>query len=109
MDKADVKIKQTASQTWCLIRLLPFMIGKKVSVGNLHWEVFLMLRDIVEEIFRPVSNMSLTYVLDDMVSSHHQLYLEVSIEHLLWETVQWRTRKHFREDEQAIKSCSCWS
>lgn len=79
MDKADVKIKQTASQTWCLMRLLPFMVGKKVSVGNEHWEVFLLLRDIVEEIFRPVTSESFTYVLDDMVSSHHQLYLEVSI------------------------------
>lgn len=79
MEKGDVKIKQTASQMWCLIRLLPLMIGEYVPQGDRRWEVYLMLRDIVEHLFNPVTTEASTYVLETMVRDHHQSFLMVCI------------------------------
>lgn len=47
------KIKQTASQTWCLMRLLPLIIGSSIPEGNEYWELFLSLMDICEITFAP--------------------------------------------------------
>lgn len=77
MDRGEVKIKQTASQTWCLMRLLPFMIGNVIPEGNAEWEVFLTLRDIMEHIVCPLVTEAATYVLEGLVQEHHILYLEV--------------------------------
>ena len=38
-------IKQNAGRMWCLLRLLPLMVGDK------YWQFFLQLKDIVEVVF----------------------------------------------------------
>uniref|UniRef100_A0A224YW03 Enspm-3 dr n=1 Tax=Rhipicephalus zambeziensis TaxID=60191 RepID=A0A224YW03_9ACAR len=43
--------KGTASQKWCLFRFLSLMLGDDVPELNEHWEVYLLLRRIVDLIF----------------------------------------------------------
>lgn len=78
VDKGEVKIRQTASQTWCLLRLLPFMIGNLVPERNPKWEVILYLREIVDHIFSPYDTIASTYALADLIETHHTEYLKVS-------------------------------
>ena len=54
-------IKQNAGRTWCLLRLLPLMIGPKIPANDEHWNFFLSLKDIVELVFAP--RMALGHVL----------------------------------------------
>jgi hypothetical protein len=64
-------IKQNAGRTWCLLRLLPLMIGHKVmpnSCVNTFWTFLLELRAIVELIFAP------------RLAIGHVLYLKTKIE-----------------------------
>lgn len=71
-------MKQTASQMWCLIRLLPFMIGGFIPEDDAKWEIFLTLRDIMEHILCPLITTAGTYELEGLIQQHHTLYLEVS-------------------------------
>jgi len=47
-------IKQNASQMWCLILFLPFLIGNFISEGESHWKLFLLLKEICSILFAPV-------------------------------------------------------
>ena len=66
-------MRQTASQIWCLLRLLPFMIGSKVPENDEKWDVFLQLKDIVEYMFCPALTEASTYVLEWMIESHREI------------------------------------
>ncbi|KAJ8022037.1 hypothetical protein HOLleu_39411 [Holothuria leucospilota] len=49
--KTDVnqfKVKQTAVQCWCFLRLFPVMFGSVVPVDDKIWSVLLLLADVVE-------------------------------------------------------------
>lgn len=43
----------TASTNWCLLRLLPILIGSKVPIKNEYWQFLLDLKELVEIIFAP--------------------------------------------------------
>lgn len=77
LDKGVIKIKQTASQVWCLLRTLPLIIGEYIPEKDDMWAIFLMLRDITELLFCPVMTESLTYVVEHLVELHHEAYLKV--------------------------------
>ena len=77
IEKGEAKMRQTASQMWCLLRLLPFMIGSKVPENDEKWDVFLQLKDIVEYMFCPALTEASTYVLEWMIESHHDAFLQV--------------------------------
>ncbi|RXN38661.1 sterile alpha motif domain-containing 3-like protein [Labeo rohita] len=42
-----------AHENWCLIRLLPFLIGSYVPEGDNTWEVLMLLKDIIELVVAP--------------------------------------------------------
>lgn len=50
---ADKKIRQSASQCWCLLRLLPFIIGHLIPENNEFWTFLLELIDITELLCAP--------------------------------------------------------
>lgn len=41
-------LKGTASQKWCLFRLLPLIFGSSIPEGNKHWSLYLAFREIVD-------------------------------------------------------------
>lgn len=79
MDKGVIKIKQTASQVWCLLRTLPVIIGECIPENDEMWAIFLLLRDITELLFCPIMTESLTYVVEHLVELHHEAYLKVCV------------------------------
>lgn len=66
-----------AHENWCLLRLLPFLIGPKVPEHEPVWQVLLDLKQIVELVVSPLhSEESITY-LESKISDHRQRYQEV--------------------------------
>ena len=53
-------IQQTASQTWCLLRLFPLMVGQLVPSGDAKWEVLMKLLDVIE--FASMQNIQIGQV-----------------------------------------------
>ena len=89
-------IKQTASQTWCLIRFLPQLIGERVPVDHKGWHLYLMLRTIMDFVFAPKITISATFMLDGLMEDHHSMFMEVcstcSKNSLFTENLQQRER-----------------
>ena len=73
----DGAFRQTATQTWCLLRLLPLMIGDLVPEGNKHWELLLSLLSCMELIFSPELTQGAIISLKNLIHDHHCLYLEL--------------------------------
>ena len=67
-----------ASQTWCLIHLLPLMIGDLIPEDNSYWGCFLILLDIVDFVCAPETTVCVAGYLRDLIKEHHvkfrQLY-----------------------------------
>ncbi|XP_071820322.1 uncharacterized protein [Apostichopus japonicus] len=63
------KVKQNAIQTWCLLRLLPLMVGKHVPVGDNIWKLLQLIADVVELVVAPHTNVVLSEFLADLIES----------------------------------------
>ena len=47
------QISVSASESWCLFRLLPFIIGDVVAEDNYAWKMYMLLADIFDIIMAP--------------------------------------------------------
>lgn len=47
------RLPGSASERWCLFRLLPLIIGHHIPEGNAHWELYLLCRDVGDVILSP--------------------------------------------------------
>lgn len=77
------KIKQNAGRTWCLLRLLPLMVGSFVPADNEYWNFLLELKDIVELAFAPKISTCHVMSLCTKVQDHLQSFLELFQRRLL--------------------------
>ncbi|PIK60815.1 hypothetical protein BSL78_02296 [Apostichopus japonicus] len=68
---------QNAAQMWCLIRHVAVMLGDLVPEGDEHWELLLALLDCLDIIFSPIISNGDTKYLSELISDHHQLFLEL--------------------------------
>lgn len=94
ISKSDLRnlegsMRQSASQMWCLLRLLPTMIGDLIPQGNKHWELLLLLLLCMEFIFSPSLTVSATLYLSKIIEEHHSLFLE------LYPHLHLRPKHHF--------------
>ncbi|XP_065281874.1 uncharacterized protein [Dermacentor albipictus] len=64
-------LKGTASQKWCLFRLLPQIFGSSIPEGNKDWEVYLLLREILD------------MFLSDRLPLQSLSYLEIKVQEFL--------------------------
>ena len=55
---ASGRVRQTAAQAWCLVRLFPLLIGSKVPKDCEVWACLLKLLDLMELIFSHVHTVS---------------------------------------------------
>lgn len=67
-------VKQTASQMWCLIQVLPFLIGDVVSPTSQHWHLFILLKEICSIVFAPVVTYGLAAFLKELIIEHHTMF-----------------------------------
>jgi len=69
-----------ASQTWCLMRLLPIIIGDRIPSDNPYWLNFLRLLELIDYISAPETTREIAGYLRDLIQDHHicfkQLYPE---------------------------------
>ena len=67
----DRKLGQKAAQMWCLIRMLPLIIGDRVPHGNATYEVLLLLLQCMDIIYAPTIHVSQTVYLKHLIHDHH--------------------------------------
>jgi len=71
------RIKQNAGRMWCLLRLLPLMIGRLVPDSDLHWCFLIELKCIVEMIFSHKISECHTAFMVLKVQDHLAAYQEL--------------------------------
>lgn len=69
--QSNAPLKGTASQKWCLFRLLPQIFASKVPEGNKDWEVYLLFREVTD------------LLLSDQLPSDSLVYIEMKIQEFL--------------------------
>lgn len=61
----------TASQTWCMIRLLPLMIGDLIPSEDPYWDNYLRLISIVDYVCAPETTIDIAGHLRTLIAVHH--------------------------------------
>lgn len=82
-------MRQSAAQMWCLLRLLPTMIGDLIPEHSKEWKLLLLLLSCMEFIFSPSLTVEATLYLAKIIEEHHSLFLELYPHHHL------RPKHHF--------------
>lgn len=73
----NFQLKQTESQMWCLVRLLPLVIGSEIPEGNEVWNVIPNLLDMIEYICAPSFDQATVIYMKSIVEDFWQYYLQV--------------------------------
>ena len=72
-----------ASRIWTLARCLPVMIGDHIPQGEVHWEHFLQLLEILEIVFSSVVSQNtaayLQVLIESNLTSFKELYRSVTV------------------------------
>lgn len=72
-----------ASQTMCLLKNITLIFGDVVSEEDEHWNLLLLLLDIVKIIFSPSITEGVTVYLRYLIEEHHKLFKELYPTHNL--------------------------
>jgi len=88
-----------AHENWCLLRLLPFIIGKLVPSDEPAWQVILDLKDIAELVVAPVHCLESIAYLECKISEHRERYQELFPEQKLL------PKHHFLEHYPEMIKC----
>lgn len=76
-------VRQTASQMWCLLQVLPFLVGDFINREDQFWHLFILLREICSIIFAPVVSVGLAVFLKQLIIDHHTLYKKLFCQNLI--------------------------
>lgn len=82
-------IKQNAAEMWCLMRVLPLMVGDLIPENDDHWELLLSLCEIMAIVFAPAITSEATYYLQHLIADHLELFKE------LFPEARVRPKQHF--------------
>ncbi|CAL9691333.1 unnamed protein product [Knipowitschia caucasica] len=80
-----------AHENWCLLRMMPLMIGDKVPEDDPAWEVLMTLRDVVELVMAPLHTDESIGYMESKISEHRYRFLKVFPEEKV------RPKHHFLE------------
>ncbi len=70
-------VNQSSAQMWCLLRMLPCMIGPKVPEDNLYFRLLLLLDQITEYVFAPALLESHCAYIHSLIQQHNTLFKEL--------------------------------
>ena len=73
-DQQKHNLNQKAAQMLCLVKILPFLIGDRVPVGDPMWSLYLLLRDIMDLVFADTCTVGDSVYLKCKVDDHHSLF-----------------------------------
>ncbi len=71
---ANFRMKQTASQCWCFLRLLPLFVSEWVPSDDTCVQLLVDLLDIVDLICAPVISPGEVHFLNDLISQFMRVY-----------------------------------
>lgn len=63
-----------AHENWCLLRLLPLIVGKLVPIDEPAWQVILYLKDIADLVVAKVHTLESIAYLECTISDHRKCY-----------------------------------
>lgn len=73
----DHTIPQKAVQTWCLLRVLPFLVSDIVPENDKYIKLIILLNKINEIVFAPKVSYVLLAYLNELIRDHEALFLEL--------------------------------
>ena len=68
------KIRQTASQMWLLVRILPILLGDLVPRDDSNWQCFSKLLNICEMCVSPEISTDTVAYLEILIEEHHEQF-----------------------------------
>ncbi|XP_070516623.1 uncharacterized protein [Cardiocondyla obscurior] len=71
-----------SSEMVFLIKHLGILIGDLVPINNKVWEVYIILQEIINIIMSSTITVATTHLLENLISEHHSLYIEIFEESL---------------------------
>lgn len=77
LNESDHKLGQKAAQMACLLRMLPFLIGDKVPLGNVYYELLLLLLRCLDIILAVPVRLPHVFYLKHLVNEHHAHFKEI--------------------------------
>ena len=87
-----IHFKHVAAQMWCLIRLLPLLIGDKVPETCPHWQNYLLCTT-VDYLLAPVLSLDSVAHLRMIINHHHigfsEFYPSCRITHYIIHYPEW--------------------
>ncbi|KAE8739116.1 hypothetical protein FOCC_FOCC015392 [Frankliniella occidentalis] len=67
-------LRQSAAQTWCFLRVFPFLVGSKVPHDDPHLKLIVLLKRISEIIFSTAVSEDDLQNLSQLIKEHHNLF-----------------------------------
>ena len=74
LDDLSNDLGLNAIQSWCLLRNVPLLFGDLVEKNDSHWNVLLLLLQIVNIVFAPFVTEGMTVSLKYLIVEHHTLF-----------------------------------
>jgi len=75
-------LKMSASEMYCFVRYLSLIVGDLVPEDLKMWQVYTILRQIVDIVFSKTIKFNDINLLKVLISEHHELYMQVFNTHL---------------------------
>lgn len=66
-----------AHENWCLLRLLPLLVGPKMQEEEQAWQLLMTLKDVVELVMSPTHSEESIGLLDSLISEHRHRFCSV--------------------------------
>ena len=63
-----------AIQSWCILRNTPLIFGDVVERDNNHWNLLLLLIQIVDIVFSPILTDGMICYLKHLICDHHNMF-----------------------------------
>ena len=77
LDGSEIKVKQKAAKISCLFRMLPFLIADKIPDDDEHWELYLLLSQIIDIVNSTFITLSHIGQLEWLIEAHHSKFKEL--------------------------------
>ncbi|XP_028403169.1 uncharacterized protein LOC114525909 [Dendronephthya gigantea] len=77
VNSSDSKLKQSASQMWCLFRFFPIIVGDLIDKNLKEWHCFLQLWNIVQVCTSPAIKEEDVPYLKVLIEEHHRSFKEI--------------------------------
>ena len=82
LKKKNRKLKMTATEMLCFVKLFGVIVGDLVSSTNRFWKLYILLRQILDIALAKRLSGNIALILKVLIEEHHQLYIDLTKETL---------------------------